>query len=613
MTLRLHSMQVVPRGSEGWGTKEQFFGRVTTLLFGANGAGKTPILRAMEFALGYPVELPPLLRTKCRSIKVTLRDGIQEYTVERVLFDGFDVRVTDSSGKFMEFQDEGSYSAWLLPLLGLSLRVFTDKRGETSKPYMSLIGPLFLVDQDTGWTQPYAPMETHNFLKDQHKEMVRWVTGLPPLNQPIDKKAFNAAKAEAESLLELITIKRLTIAALTREIGEDGNLQAAEWLEERKVFLQQQLTNLHSASNVISQATSAIDANLQSISSKKEGLQFKISNYQRRLEQISSARDELSTELTALEDNEVAANAFRSLCGSQNCQFFRNPEESYGKRLLYLKDQLKDFEFTSGSLADELGFFRAEFHTQDSAFQEAKVRKLNVLAGTEGEGIPDLIESMSRELSETCVRLDRVDRIRREKDQLHALLDKSERASDRVAELRPTSKGPRDKGHLLDVQHSLTETFQEWLQILRTKNLPGRIEFDEDLNLLLDGITFTSRSHYSGSTRTRLILAYHAALIETSIKQGGQHPGFLVLDAPKQHEFSPDDFKAYVHKFYNLSSSQNQPLQLVFSTSDLAFSNLQGIDQTWCPEFQLQNELRYLGPLPTLGGSAIQSPEPIGS
>lgn len=613
MTLRLYSLQVVPRGSEGWGTKEQFFGRVTTLLFGANGAGKTPVLRAMEYALGYPVELPPLLQKKCRSIRVILHDGIEKYIIERILCDGIDVRITNSMGKTSEFQDEGSYSAWLLPMLGLSPRIFTDKRGEPSKAYMSLIGPLFLVDQDTGWTQPYAPMETHNFLKDQQKEMIRWVTGLPPQNQPIDKKAFNAAKAEEESILELITIKRLTIAALTRELGDDKSLQAAEWLLERKEFLHQQLANLHSASNAISQATAVIDADLQSISARKEDLQFKITSYQRRLGQITSAREELTTELTALEDNEVAANAFRSLCGNQNCQFFRNPEESYGKRLLYLKDQLKDFEFTSGSLEEEIGFFRSELQTQQSSFEEVKERKSKALVGTEGAGLAKLIESMSRELSDICVRLDRIDRISREKAQLHALLDNRERASLRVDALRPTSKGPRDKGQLLDVQHTLTETFKEWLQVLRTKNLPGRIEFDADLDLLLDGITFTSRSHYSGSTRTRMILAYHAALIETSIKLGGQHPGFLVLDAPKQHELSPDDFKAYVDKFYKLSSGQDQPLQLVFSTSDVAFSNLQGIDRTWGPEFQLQDELRYLGPLPTPGEGGTQIPEPSGS
>ena len=38
-------------------------------------------------------------------------------------------------------------------------------------------------------------------------------------------------------------------------------------------------------------------------------------------------------------------------------------------------------------------------------------------------------------------------------------------------------------------------------------------------------------THQSGSTRTRIVLAFHAALLEMSLARGGNHPGWLLFDA----------------------------------------------------------------------------------
>lgn len=599
MTIRLQSLLITPRGPDGWTSGRLQFGRVATLLFGANGAGKTPVLRALEYALGHPVELPPQIHEHCRSIVLELRDGDTLYTVERILFKGLDVRVEGPGEKKWGFDSEGAFSEWLLPLLGPPAHAFTSKRSEASKPFMSVLGPLFLINQDTGWTQPYAPLEHHDFLKDQREEMVRWVMGLQPKNRPIDRDAFAAAKVEHESIQELVAIKRQTILSMARELGEDRNLNAIGWLQDRQTFLRQQLANLYSSANAVSQATAALDADIQSISVRRDSLQFRFANANRRLKQIAESMGELATELTALEDNEVAADAFRSFCGNENCQFFRQPEESYGRRVLYLRDQMKDFEFTSASLGAEVVDLQDELHATEATLREANQRKAATLSETDGTRVPSMIEALGRELEDASVRLDRIGRVEREKEQLHALLDKEEKARERVSELKPTGKGPRDKGALHDAKQQLTAAFREWVQVLRTKNLALNIEFDENLDLLLDQTPLTSNSHYSGSTRTRLILAYHAALVEASSKVGGYHPGFLILDAPKQHELSPEDFKNYVIRFCEMSSKLPSPIQIIFSTSDQALAealaDVKGIDEVWLPGFESQGERRYLG------------------
>jgi hypothetical protein len=85
---------------------------------------------------------------------------------------------------------------------------------------------------------------------------------------------------------------------------------------------------------------------------------------------------------------------------------------------------------------------------------------------------------------------------------------------------------------------------QDWLKVLGTQNTRTAY-FDDEFVLYVDGSKFSLTSHQSGSTRTRIILAFHAALLEVSLAQGGNHPGWLLFDAPKQHELSQSDFDAY--------------------------------------------------------------------
>jgi len=63
---------------------------------------------------------------------------------------------------------------------------------------------------------------------------------------------------------------------------------------------------------------------------------------------------------------------------------------------------------------------------------------------------------------------------------------------------------------------------------------------DQDFDLFIDGELFSETSHQSGNTRTRIVLALHAALLEVALARNGNHPGWLPFDAPKQHELSDD-------------------------------------------------------------------------
>ena len=120
--------------------------------------------------------------------------------------------------------------------------------------------------------------------------------------------------------------------------------------------------------------------------------------------------------------------------------------------------------------------------------------------------------------------------------------------------------------------------------------------FDDDFTLFVDGAKFATTTHQSGSTRTRIVLAFHAALLEVSLARGGNHPGWLLFDAPKQHELSQTDFDSYTGRLQMLASKYPGRVQVVFSVADLK-TQFQSGDEVWMPSFTIDGNPRFLGPI----------------
>jgi len=120
--------------------------------------------------------------------------------------------------------------------------------------------------------------------------------------------------------------------------------------------------------------------------------------------------------------------------------------------------------------------------------------------------------------------------------------------------------------------------------------------FDDDFTLFVDDAKFATTTHQSGSTRTRIVLAFHAALLEVSLARGGNHPGWLLFDAPKQHELSQTDFDAYAELLQMIAARYPGRVQVVFSVADLK-TQFQAGDEVWQPTFTVDGNPRFLGPI----------------
>jgi hypothetical protein len=240
-------------------------------------------------------------------------------------------------------------------------------------------------------------------------------------------------------------------------------------------------------------------------------------------------------------------------------------------------------------LAEQLAGAEAGVKDAVAAFNQT-------LHGNQGGEHVAAFEAASIELADICVRIDRLNRIAKLKEQFDELIKEEQRVSEDVSELRPTGSRRSDGSRLLDARQMLAKSFKGWLLTLKTPNMVGEASFDEELNLVVNGEKITSKTHFSGSTRTRLLLAFHGALVETSLGLDGEHPKVLVLDAPKQHEMSAADLRSFLERFYKLSSAHKSSVQLVFSATDPEVAPEGMIDALWEPRFETEEGLRFLGP-----------------
>ena len=160
---------------------------------------------------------------------------------------------------------------------------------------------------------------------------------------------------------------------------------------------------------------------------------------------------------------------------------------------------------------------------------------------------------------------------------------------DEIRSLRPTSR--RDNSRLSDVLNVFRNEFETWLGILSTPNITSSSN-DGSFNAIINGARFSEDSFQDGSTRSRIVLAYIAALIQTSHKVEGNHPGFVFLDTPRQHELHMLDLKQYFTEFRKLMKKMS--LQVVIACKDAIFEK-QKTDKLYKPNFRSGVGLRYLG------------------
>tara|TARA_R110002073_G_scaffold335499_1_gene527639 strand:+ start:4138 stop:5910 length:1773 start_codon:yes stop_codon:yes gene_type:complete len=585
--MRLLDLRISPAGQRGWGSETLVFGDDITQLYGPNGCGKTPVIHSIAFALGYPVRYRDDILEHCDSAILRAQHNGREIIFKRQISKNFHLECTLKGDKESHvFYNEKDISEFLFARLGVSGDALTSNQNEPTYPYISMFLPLFYIDQDTGYTSAYKSPST--FIKDQYSEMVRLALGVPAKHAFEKKRFLIEKKNDLESLNVAVVSKERFIERLEEQTEADG-LSSTEIDSELK-RLTTELDDLRSSYDATSDADFVLDRLIREKHNEHLSLDSRIRELESRINGFRRIQNEIEIEINTLSLNEESRrlfSSFQDICAQPGCGLFLNSSDSYGKNLLYLRDQIKDLDrntkFQEVRL-DEYSLASKKLSVEIETLKQSVETKER---GSETDSLIAAISSITRSIIDLQSRKDKVERVESEKSEYVELLNKRRGLQNDIASMQ----GPTDGSDLriLEFRTQYKHKIIEWLDVLSTKNVSREISIDSDFNILFGSEKI---SQFSGSTLLRVILALRAAFFEILISRGGNSIEFLIFDTPKQHDIETKDFAAFIAKLKSFCSQRQA--QIIFSTTEYHYESGDN-DKEWLPTFSGFEQPMFLG------------------
>ena len=550
--MRLKSLQISPQGSTGWSSDLLVFGDNITQLFGSNGCGKTPIIQAIVFCLGYPSIFRNDIYDKCNNAVLTVEITSGILILKRIISRDVDIEVTGINGDVQKFYNEKDYSLYLFELLNINVNNLVTNRNEIGSPYLASILPIFYLDQDDGYNKYYAPQ--NNFIKDQFSEMIRMIFGLPV------KNSFDAKKAriDAKKILEYLDVQvfesKQSIEIAKHKIINTG--KSSDELSSEIVALDNDLEQLKSSGASYDDSINVLDRLISSHKNNIRDISIQMGELTKRTDSIKQIIHDINTEIDTLNLNEEARRVFISfneICGSSHCQLFSSSSDSYSKNLLYLKDQIKDLE--RNDEADTVIFdqFIQQKNSLEELIKDIVEERNNILGKSEISALVDTISEIKNQIFILQSQKNDLAKIEFLEEKYISILSDRDKALNHFESFSSSGSPNPD---IYKLRSDLRQSFLNWLDILNTSNISKDITFKADFIPILGAETI---SQLKGSTRTRAVLAFHAAIIEIASNYKMNGFRFFILDTPKQHEIHIDDLDRYIKALKKSISSNRNP------------------------------------------------------
>lgn len=587
--MRLKSLQIEPLGLGGWESPLLEFGHRTTMLFAANGSGKSPIVRMLASALGFPNNFRAEILEKCSTVVLHAEVDAKPLTIRRAIEakNGLFYATIDFDGEQTEHHSEASFSASLFQLLGLRLPRLVSTKGEETKPYIATLLPLFYLIQGHGYSAAYrAPT---SFITDQFAEMVRFAFDLNPKHSFEVKKSLLEEKSALEAQTRKIVAAKRVLEYQSRGVDySDANQTLLQLSSES---LTQQIEELR-ASVDANAASSTLTEMLRQKDVQIRARQLELVELQNRVAGIETIRAEIDGELKTLSLNEEALGIFKSfqeICRDPNCGLFLGSTESYGKNLLYLKDQIKDLERNSQRAAIRIE--QLEEQLEDlSAERQTLVDNLGSPSASGVDQLVTAVQTLTKKFVGVQGELAQISGLKDERSKLLKLEQERDRIQERIEGLTNTGKADHAFNEL---RRKLRELTVKWMDMLDTTSVSRNVEIDLNLRFTFGGETLeTIGSGGTSSTTSRLVLAIHAALLEAYLVDETRPFRFLILDTPKQDELHTADLARYLTELEKMCEANNA--QLIFSSTEYDHPTAKQ-DKRWLPKYRGPEKPMYLG------------------
>lgn len=584
--MKFETLEIIANGASGWGSGALKFGDVVTQLYATNESGKTPLIMSILFCLGLDIKFRADITQNSRLARLKVNISQRLFEFERIIGEKFDVTIRENGKTVDRFYNDEDLSRFLFRELKVKVERLITSSGIPTTPYFSGVIPLFYLDQDEGYSEFYAPR--HSYIKDQYTEMVRLITCLPSLNVYDKKRKSIDIRKEVEYLDNNVVNSRKLLERLQQDLPIPA--RKAEVIDHLLEKAKERMFSLKNSKNIKSEAISGLDEMLAEQRNRLRELTQEQNKLESKISGFNTIKQEIDSEIETLNLNEDARRAFVSfseLCSTPNCGMFMASAESYGKSLLYLKDQIKDLEISTAAnmqIAEAIHIAKINLEKQ---IEDLAVQR--TLAERES-GIEAFIEAISRtttELFELQQEKEKFKKVEDQKAQHAKLIERRERALTLQESLQRTQEQSAD---VVRLRLRLSEGMAKWLGILHARNIPQLVKIDSYLRPIMGE---EKLDIFKGSSKTRTVLAYHAALFEICLSDPLSPFRVLILDTPKQQDIPNDHLDSYIQALKNLAERDGG--QVIFSTSSYRYNIDQETDQEWLPGFATEGELMYLG------------------
>lgn len=594
-------------GEGGWESPLLEFGFRTTMLFAANGSGKSPVVRMLASALGFPNNFRAEILEKCSAVVLEAEVDGKLLKIRRALeAKNVDFYATiDFDGEQAEHYSEASFSVALFELLGMKPPRLVSNKGTVAQPYIATLLPLFYLIQGHGYSTAYRPPSS--FISDQFAEMVRFAFGLNPKHSFEVKKSLIEEKGALEAQTRKIVAAQRVFEFQSRGLDASDVNQATLQLTSESLTLQ--IDGLRESVDAKGIADSALTELLRQKDAQIRARQLELFELQSRVAGIETIRAEIDGEVKTLGLNEEALGVFKSfqeICCVPSCGLFLGSSESYGKNLLYLKDQIKDLERNSQ---------RAEIRAEqlEQRLEELAAERQTLVQSLESHSTSGLdqlvtaVQSLTRQLVSVQSELARILALKDERLRIFKLEQERDRIQDRIEALTNTGKAD----HAFNIlRRKLRELTVKWMDMLDTTSVSRNVEIDLNLRFTFGGETLeTIGSGGTSSTTSRLVLAIHAALLEAYLTDTTRPFRFLILDTPKQDELHTADLARYLTELERMCEANDA--QLLFSSTEYDHPTAKQ-DRRWLPTYRGPKKPMYLGKRSDFLSNGDAGPAPRG-
>lgn len=417
--------------------------------------------------------------------------------------------------------------------------------------------------------------------------------GLTIFDLPI-KNAFNIKKQKLAAKTQLDSTEKKLLEHKQKIDIEIKNLsvqdESTENINNSIGALEKEIDILRSSGANTDDSVRALNRLIIFNGNQIQELQDKINFTEGRRRGVAQIISEIEIEIETLTLNESARRIFHSfdeICGTENCQMFSKDNNEYSKNLLYLKDQTKDLERNDKISEQQVAKFLAQKNTLELATKEVESQKKEVVNKSEMSGLIKAIEEIRNKIFDLQIQLFEIERIEKLEEKNFEYVIARDKAREKYNSFSHSNKPVLS---IIRFKKEMTVVYKKWLKTLNTPNIDNDISFDDDFKPIFGNEKI---GQLKGSTLTRAVLAYHAALFDLMCVNNSVSLGFLIFDTPRQHELNYDDLDAYFKQLKELCIEYG--VQIVFSTSTYLYEG-DNSDVNWIPKYvdEEDGKLKFL-------------------